>query len=1163
MFQKTGPNSAGVADAPCFAPFICSLAPPSFAISLFPKTGVVVIICEIIFDRENRREPVKRSRLFKGLAMETVKLVIWDLDETFWKGTLSDGAVSPLPENIRLVKELTDRGIVNSICSKNDFDKVRAELESARFEAIWDLFVFPSVDWSPKGQRVAAIIKDMNLRPANCLFVDDNISNLNEAKFISPELNVAAPGEFAALIKAEEAAFRGKDDSSRSRLKQYKILETKTAERKRSSSNDEFLRQSEIKVEIIERDPDLKRIHEMIHRNNQLNFTKDRISEDEVKRIFTDPVIKSGEVHVTDKYGDHGIVGCYALKDGKLLQFVFSCRILGMGVEQYVYEKLGWPDITIVGEVASKLNKGEVISWINASGAAGGAAGVKAGDNAKAGKLPGRLLVYGYCPLRPIWAYLEHEFENAVFNLILPMPPVCNLGVMFRTDPAVLNEYLSLTNALNLNTFDSSLLSGKADYLLISFINELEAFKCISRDNPGRFFYSSEADNLPEGWIPERISCNDLYREISFLAERLRNKTRIFILTSPEVVFEIRGRDGDYQNRISSNKTAERLARENDNVSLLDIRKYARHESDFFETMANHYNRAIGYACARDLISQIKGQKTAAEPDSASAAAPEASLPANAITRKIPVKDYDISCAFYIRNSELHFAVNCAGLTGVSFAFRVFCNRYEICRINGRESRFSMNVTNPGVYHVKAEIRRDWKIGNIFRRRRLCAFDSGRINYSAFNYMEYIDPKAPNYDFCINSIDQFWKDNTGDAAIHARFTEQLTELSASGVSVGQYFKERGIARISVFFDDKFVGKALLANLGMSGIAIDRVFSTDSISSVYVQEPSRTYKVCDINHILRLKTARDILLIASVNYMRPYVNRLLKVRKQILGRRLDRIFFRNRERCCFLDYILSVLMTRTFFPKMPDNLVIGVRTGGFFPFSEAMKYQETTLLSERRHLNMSNTQAWQLLRQKNLEPFADYIRNSSIPRLIETLKSPGVTEKDGRQVLKDCRGKYFNVENGFRKTVGAPAEYQGTVYLMGNCLVYGAGAGDDETIASCLQKILPLPYRVVNYANVIWDDWNRALELLAQTKLEKNDIVVFFLPNAILPHEPQLLHWLNYDGLPDNVVKADALPLFLKKDRPVYFALPRAYTPACNQELAVLVKDTIMEHIPKA
>ena len=69
--------------------------------------------------------------------MDTVKLIIWDMDETFWKGTLSDGEVSPAARNISIVKQLTDRGIVNSICSQNDFKKVA----TARTFKILDLIM--------------------------------------------------------------------------------------------------------------------------------------------------------------------------------------------------------------------------------------------------------------------------------------------------------------------------------------------------------------------------------------------------------------------------------------------------------------------------------------------------------------------------------------------------------------------------------------------------------------------------------------------------------------------------------------------------------------------------------------------------------------------------------------------------------------------------------------------------------------------------------------------------------------------------------------------------------------------------------------------------------------------------------------------------------------
>ena len=53
--------------------------------------------------------------------MEPIKLVIWDLDETFWKGTLSEGQIYPIKKNIEIIETLTKRGIINSIVSKNDY----------------------------------------------------------------------------------------------------------------------------------------------------------------------------------------------------------------------------------------------------------------------------------------------------------------------------------------------------------------------------------------------------------------------------------------------------------------------------------------------------------------------------------------------------------------------------------------------------------------------------------------------------------------------------------------------------------------------------------------------------------------------------------------------------------------------------------------------------------------------------------------------------------------------------------------------------------------------------------------------------------------------------------------------------------------------------------
>ena len=41
-----------------------------------------------------------------------VKLVIWDLDETFWKGTLSEEGIEQIQGHIDMIRTLIDRGIM-------------------------------------------------------------------------------------------------------------------------------------------------------------------------------------------------------------------------------------------------------------------------------------------------------------------------------------------------------------------------------------------------------------------------------------------------------------------------------------------------------------------------------------------------------------------------------------------------------------------------------------------------------------------------------------------------------------------------------------------------------------------------------------------------------------------------------------------------------------------------------------------------------------------------------------------------------------------------------------------------------------------------------------------------------------------------------------------
>ena len=307
---------------------------------------------------------------------ERIRLVIWDLDETFWKGTLTEGGIEYAESNHKIVIELARRGIISTICSKNDAGPVQSLLEA---KGLWSYFVFPSINWEPKGPRIATLIETMMLRPETILFIDDNPMNLNEAKHFVPTLQLADPSILPEIL--ENPLFAGKDDRELARLNQYKLLEKRHADenlaKDAGGSNIDFLRASNIKVRLeFDISQHVDRAVELINRTNQLNFTKKRLSEDpdearaELLALVGQYNIQAGLVHVTDNYGDYGFVGFYAAETienrSDLIHFCFSCRTLGMGIESWVYRNIGKPWLPMVGEVLSDpRNDARSLDWIS------------------------------------------------------------------------------------------------------------------------------------------------------------------------------------------------------------------------------------------------------------------------------------------------------------------------------------------------------------------------------------------------------------------------------------------------------------------------------------------------------------------------------------------------------------------------------------------------------------------------------------------------------------------------------------------------------------------------------------------------------------------------------------------------------------------------------
>lgn len=310
---------------------------------------------------------------------EKVRLVIWDLDETFWKGTVTEGGIKEYVQaNHDLVITLAERGIISSICSKNDASTILPILKE---HGIADYFVFPSISWETKGPRLAQIIEDMHLRPETVMFIDDNPNNRAEAAAVVTGLQVESEAFIPAMLA--DPRFAGKDDRELSRLKQYRLLEERHAQQEKAGgNNDDFLRSSDIRV-YIEYDVEshIDRAVELINRTNQLNFTKLRLPEQPeaarqlLRQMMAPFNVQAGLVHVMDKYGDYGFVGFFLVNNlvsrdesgpkRNLVHYCFSCRTLGMLVEKWLFDYLGRPTLKVSGDVVTDLYAPKHVDWVS------------------------------------------------------------------------------------------------------------------------------------------------------------------------------------------------------------------------------------------------------------------------------------------------------------------------------------------------------------------------------------------------------------------------------------------------------------------------------------------------------------------------------------------------------------------------------------------------------------------------------------------------------------------------------------------------------------------------------------------------------------------------------------------------------------------------------
>lgn len=274
-----------------------------------------------------------------GAPGPKLKCIVWDLDHTIWDGILVEDGVDKLrlrPGIVEVLRATDERGILNSIASKNNPEDA---LEALRRFGIDEYFLYPQIGWRPKSMAIADIVRLLNIGVDTIAFVDDQPFEREEVQSVHGEV-LAIDAADVAQIPAMQRCQVPVTDESKTRRLMYR-QEERRGHALQSYAGDyaKFLLECRIQVRLLPLTDDrLMRVFELAQRTNQLNFSGNRYSVEELRSLMQRPEIDCYVIECEDRFGAYGIVGFAVInRQGvHLLDLMFSCRVQGKRVEHAV-----------------------------------------------------------------------------------------------------------------------------------------------------------------------------------------------------------------------------------------------------------------------------------------------------------------------------------------------------------------------------------------------------------------------------------------------------------------------------------------------------------------------------------------------------------------------------------------------------------------------------------------------------------------------------------------------------------------------------------------------------------------------------------------------------------------------------------------------------------
>jgi len=270
--------------------------------------------------------------------MPQIKLVVWDLDNTLWNGTVyytDKNNIKLKPGTKEALKELNKRGIKNTICSKNYYEDVDEMLEKFEIKKYFDS---AEVNWGLKSDNIRKLIKKYNVKGNEVCFVDDDPFQRAEVLSQIPKIKAIELGDPLDILALDFMRHENETEEDKERVKILKEQRSREeAEKNHKGDYNEFLKNCNISMIVRKvNEKDWERVVQLFNRTNELNTTGNRYELEKLKKQYDNNEIEVYVSELTDKFGNYGLIAECILdtrsKDWEIKDLTVSCRTMGRGI---------------------------------------------------------------------------------------------------------------------------------------------------------------------------------------------------------------------------------------------------------------------------------------------------------------------------------------------------------------------------------------------------------------------------------------------------------------------------------------------------------------------------------------------------------------------------------------------------------------------------------------------------------------------------------------------------------------------------------------------------------------------------------------------------------------------------------------------------------------